>query len=81
VYGLTCNPERPFTFVSSSRDSTIRFWNFESVIEPIRLKFFISKDFNDIFSSAVENILSVDDSSNGFSKVTHLFGKKSKQIC
>jgi WD repeat-containing protein 17 len=82
VYGLTCNPERPFTFVSSSRDSTIRFWNFESLIEPIRLKMFISVNFDDIHNPNLEKVL--EDDSNGklsVSKVTHLYGPKSRQIC
>jgi WD40 repeat protein len=26
VYGLTCHPQRPFVFVSSSRDTTLRVW-------------------------------------------------------
>src|SRR5271163_1249416 len=26
VYGLACHPHRPFVFVSSSRDTTLRVW-------------------------------------------------------
>ena len=31
VYGLSSHPERPFTFGSTSRDTTIRFWSLDNI--------------------------------------------------
>lgn len=38
VYGLHCHPLRPFLFVSSSRDTTLRMWSAERLVAPAALK-------------------------------------------
>ncbi len=31
VYGITSHPQRPFMYVSCSRDTSLRFWNLEGI--------------------------------------------------
>jgi WD repeat-containing protein 17 len=35
VYGLISHPQRPFIYVTCSRDTTIRFWSLHQTIYPI----------------------------------------------
>jgi len=42
VYGLSFHPERPFIFISSSRDTSLRFWSIDSLITPVRLQMLLN---------------------------------------
>jgi WD40 repeat protein len=37
IYGIVSHPERPFILVSCSRDASIRFWNMEGYISPVKV--------------------------------------------
>jgi WD40 repeat protein len=32
VYGIASHPERPFVYISSSRDTTLRIWSLKSLV-------------------------------------------------
>lgn len=34
IYGIAIHPQRPFSFVTCSRDSTIRLWSMDSLLFP-----------------------------------------------
>ena len=38
VYGLTFHPMRPFVFFSSSRDTTIRCWQIDGFLAPLKMQ-------------------------------------------
>lgn len=51
------------------------------MIEPIRLKFFISTDYSNLIKPASENIFEIDSTEQGsVNKVQYLWGEKSKEI-
>ena len=38
AYGLDSHPRRPFVFASSSRDTTLRFWNMHGPADVLKVR-------------------------------------------
>jgi len=48
VYGIISHPQRPFVYVSCSRDTSLRFWTLEKLVTPLMLRVMITNDWDDI---------------------------------
>lgn len=61
VYAITSHPNRPFVFVSSSRDTTIRMWEIDGKYKAMRYLAAAKLSFKDLFfqDSAVSSDLAV----------------------
>jgi WD40 repeat protein len=42
IYGLSVHPDRPFLLVSTSRDETIRVWNYASLLPTAKVKYLLA---------------------------------------
>ena len=58
VYGLSCNPLRPFVFASSSRDTTLRRWSMEKQAAVPRMMALFGVPWNNIVSE-VDGVMKV----------------------
>lgn len=46
VYGITLHPERPFVFSSCSRDTSIRTFTIDGLIQSLKINFLVSEDLS-----------------------------------
>lgn len=51
VTGLTSHPDRPFLMASSSRDSTVRLWSLNSLVQPIELNILAGKPWTSVLGT------------------------------
>ena len=50
VYGLAAHEDRPFVYVSCSRDTSIRFWSLEEMFQGVFLKILLEeKKWEEVF--------------------------------
>ena len=54
VYGLCSHPERPFIFGSTSRDTTIRFWDLDSLVRSYYIKAIYEQSLNSITGQPID---------------------------
>jgi len=52
VYGIASHPERPFVYVSCSRDTSVRFWSIGKIVIPLMLRVLVTNDWDDILGIA-----------------------------
>ena len=51
VYGITIHPQKPFVFTSCSRDTSMRTFCVEGLIQALRLNFLAKLDIGKTFGS------------------------------
>jgi FOG: WD40 repeat len=61
VYGIASHPERPFVYVSCSRDTSVRFWSVERLVAPLLLRVIISNDWDDVIGNPSSGFTSQKD--------------------
>jgi WD40 repeat protein len=74
VYGIAVHPERPFVYVSCSRDTSVRFWSIERIVAPLLLRVVISNDWKDVLGNPPTGI-------NIQKEALKLSGAVSKKLC
>lgn len=52
VYAIASHPERPFVYVSCSRDTSVRFWSLGKIVIPLMLRVLVTNDWDDIMGIA-----------------------------
>ncbi|CAE8691094.1 unnamed protein product [Polarella glacialis] len=82
VYGLSLHPRRPFFLVSSSRDTTIRFWIFEDIVRPLLVQALLHPEsLSDLLGDSVQEASLAMESPVGQVPVPKkLFGKASRAL-
>lgn len=54
VYTVVAHPKRPFTYVSTSRDTTIRVWEMEGIFAKMRIRTILNFSLDSFIASASE---------------------------
>ena len=54
VYSIVSHPERPFTYLSVSRDTTVRVWELDQLTALLRYKCLLTHDFSQVLQKSVK---------------------------
>lgn len=48
IYGIISHPNRPFYYITVSKDSTIRFWLLKDIVRKLLVKFILKRPLNEL---------------------------------
>lgn len=73
IYGLDSHPERPFVFVSCSRDNSIRFWNSEGLVNNFKIQSILRYNQTELLDEINESsVIPKSSDEVNFSSVTKM---------
>lgn len=80
IYTVTSHPARPFSYVSCSRDSTLRLWEIEGLIIRLRIKAVLNGRLDDIVGDTADGAVPPDMLWSGDTLEPVLYGRASRLL-